>query len=226
MTFKFLAALAIFLPSSSFAADIATAPLSSTPPVAGQMHPGKITGRANAVDGLTLWFPHSSQKVRFKDLDACELPQWALDPKWINKSIQAPNPVPCGAIAKAWLKRSIGAKSVTCTLTGLAYDGTPLGVCKVGNKDLAQEMIRVGWARVITPYPSRPSYLSYQQAAMSARYGMWATYVLDMDEWRRRSVDKTDTRQPYADQTLINTRQSEISPPFVDARQRPLRTDR
>ena len=61
---------------------------------------------------------------------------------------------------------------------------------------------------------------------MSARYGMWATYVLDMDEWRRKAVDKTLSRRPIADFNLLAERENEISPPFEDARRRPRRTDR
>ncbi|OYR22848.1 hypothetical protein CEV34_4046 [Brucella pseudogrignonensis] len=68
--------------------------------------------------------------------------------------------------------------------------------------------------------------MGYQRAAMSARYGMWATYVLDMNEWRRKAVDRTLDRQPIADFNLLAERKSEISPPFADAHRKPKRTDR
>jgi hypothetical protein len=55
---------------------------------------------------------------------------------------------------------------------------------------------------------------------------MWATYVLDMNEWRRKAVDKTLDRQPIADFNLLVERKSEISPPFADAHRKPKRTDR
>jgi hypothetical protein len=87
-------------------------------------------------------------------------------------------------------------------------------------------MLRVGWARVATLYPYNGQYLAYQNHAMAARYGMWATYVLDMNEWRRKAVDKTLDRRPIADFNLLAERESEISPPFVDARNKPKRTDR
>jgi hypothetical protein len=61
---------------------------------------------------------------------------------------------------------------------------------------------------------------------MSARSGIWATYVLDMDEWRRKAVDRTLSRQPISDFNLLAERESEISPPFDDARKRPKRVDR
>lgn len=61
---------------------------------------------------------------------------------------------------------------------------------------------------------------------MSARYGMWATYLLDMDEWRAEAVDRTLQRRPIADFNLLAQRQREISPPFIDVRKRPALADR
>lgn len=209
------------------AADLVKSP-TALPPAAYETAPLSIvSGRASVIDGRTLWFPQTAQKVRLADIDACELPQWALDPEWTDrKAVKAPNPVPCGPLAKAWLKRTMGAASVSCKVVTIGVDGTPEAVCTVAGRDLALEMLRVGWARVATPYPRHAAYLGYQTSAMAARYGMWATYVLDMNEWRRRAVDRTNERQPIADFNLLATRQSEISPPFADARNKPVRTDR
>ena len=85
-------------------------------------------------------------------------------------------------------------------------------------------MLRVGWARTISPAPA--DYAALQTHAMSARHGMWATYVLDMQEWRAKAVDRTLARRPIADFTVLAEREKEISPPFEDARKRPRRTDR
>jgi hypothetical protein len=94
----------------------------------------------------------------------------------------------------------------------------------VRGRDLALEMLRVGWAKTMSPAPAE--YVTWQQYAMSARHGMWATYVLDMPEWRAKAVDRTLSRRPIADFNLLAERESEISPPFKDARKRPRRTDR
>lgn len=184
-------------------------------------------GRVAVMDGRTLWFPEHAAKIRLLNIDACELPQWAFDPKWNERDrIKAPPPVPCGPLAKAWLKRTTRLSVVQCAVAALDSQGVPLARCTVEGKDLALEMLRVGWARVATPYPVDPAYLARQRQAMAARYGMWATYVLDMDEWRRKAVDTTLSRQPIADFNLLSERESEISPPFVDARRKPKRTDR
>ncbi|WP_107678020.1 thermonuclease family protein [Agrobacterium sp. LAD9] len=212
--------------SAAIAADLVEKVPS--PPATHGNGVARISGHVSVIDGRTLWYPQYAQKVRLADIDACELPQWALDPNWQNRDkIKAPPPVPCGPLAKAWLKRSIGANSVTCEIATVGPDGTPEGYCTSRRGgDLALEMLRVGWARVSDPFPRNRQYLQYQTSAIAARYGMWATYVLDMNEWRRRAVDKTLERQPIADFNLLATRQSEISPPFADARNKPHRTDR
>lgn len=187
---------------------------------------GTIIGRVAVIDGHTLWFPQHRKKVRLAEIDACELPQWAYDPKLPDGS-NIPKPVPCGPLARAWLKRTVGSTTVTCRIFSHGDDDTSVGRCMLAGRDLAVEMLRVGWARVKTPSPPRFSeYLTWQQHAMAARYGMWATYVLDMDEWRAKAVDKTPARKPIADFNLLAERESEISPPFQDARNRPSRTDR
>ncbi|WKL38963.1 thermonuclease family protein (plasmid) [Sinorhizobium meliloti] len=178
-------------------------------------------GRVAVMDGRTLWYPQYAQRVRLVEIDACELPQWATDPRWVDRERQkAPPPVPCGPLAKAWLKRTIGSKPVECTVVAYGSDGIPQARCTSAGRDIAVEMLRVGWARVASPYSYNSQYLVYQQHAMAARYGMWATYVLDMNEWRRKAVDKTLDRHPIADFNLLVERESEISPPFIDARKK------
>ncbi len=182
-------------------------------------------GRVAIMDGRTLWYPQYAQRVRLADIDACELPQWALDPKWVDRERQkGPSPVPCGPLAKAWLKRTVGNRPVDCSVVAYGNGGIPQAHCTTRGRDLAAEMLRVGWARVASPANSQ--YLAYQNHAMAARYGMWSTYVLDINEWRRKAVDKTLDRRPIADFNLLAERESEISPPFIDARKKPKRTDR
>lgn len=185
-------------------------------------------GPVAVIDGRTLWFGWlgGGVKLRLAGIDACELPQWALDPKWVDRSKRlAPSPVPCGPLAKAWLKRTVGNRSTRCSVVGYGADGVAQGRCVVRGRDIAEEMLRVGWARIAAP-SSNSRYKALQSHAMASRYGMWATYVLDMNEWRRKAVDKTLFRHPPADFNLLAERESEISPPFADARSKPKRTDR
>jgi len=221
-----LALLMTTLPWSVHSADILhDQPGSSAE--AGSVHElgetTRIVGRASVIDGRTLWFPRGQHKVRLDSIDTCELPQWSYDPRRHRQNAN-PKPVPCGPLAKAWLKRSVGSAQVSCIVRADDTDGALLGYCSVNGRDLALEMLRVGWARA--KVPGSAEYLTWQSYAKSGRYGMWATYVLDMPEWRRKAVDRTLARQPIADSNLLAERESEISPPFEEERRRPRRTDR
>lgn len=185
-----------------------------------------IKGRVAVIDGRTLWFANRRVLVRLAEIDSCDLPQWAFDPKATRPGNNSLAPVPCGALAKAWLKRVVGSRVITCSLAVEDYSGVASGVCKANGRDLAHEMLRVGWARLITPVPSDSGYFEAQSHAVAARYGMWATYVLDMAEWRSKAADKTLGRPPLADLNLLSERRSEISPPFADVRRQPSRRDR
>ncbi|MDX8500710.1 thermonuclease family protein [Mesorhizobium sp. VK4C] len=184
-----------------------------------------IAGGAAVIDGHTLWFPRQAVMVRLAGIDSCELAQWSFDPTaYGSRSVL--KPVPCGALAKAWLKRAVSRRRVVCAIpVSPAGTGAVTGVCAAAGQDLALSMLRTGWARLkISDW--RPGYLAAQSRARAARYGMWATYVLDADEWRRKAVDKTLARLPVADFNLLAERESEVSPPFDDARRLPARTDR
>lgn len=217
-----LLATSVALPSPCWPADavgLEMAPSTSINDIGSRM----IAGQVAVIDGRTLWFPRLAQKVRLAGIDACELPQWSLDPARYGKSSTL-KPVPCGPLARAWLKRTVSDSRVTCTANTVDSGGAYVGTCSARGHDLAVEMLRVGWARVNSP--SAPGYLAWQRHAMAARYGMWATYVLDLDEWRAGALDRTLQRLPIADFNLLAERKREISPPFIDARKRPTRTDR
>ncbi|NKL25036.1 thermonuclease family protein [Rhizobium leguminosarum bv. viciae] len=185
-----------------------------------------MSGRVAVVDGRTLWFPAEKLLVRLSDIDSCDLVQWSFDPKATPLTAPSLTPVPCGALAKAWLRRTIGGRSVHCDAIANGYTLGSTGRCRVGGRDLAVEMLRVGWARLNTPVPQDRRYVQVQRSAIAARYGMWGTYVLDMPEWRGKAIDKTLGRRPQADINLLSERDSEISPPFLDARRQPKRRDR
>jgi endonuclease YncB( thermonuclease family) len=184
----------------------------------------KLTGVASVIDGRTLWLPGYGLRVRLAGIDACELPQWAFDPDRVVATGDKLKPVPCGAFAKAWLKRTIQNRQVECRV--LAGPDGLAGPCRAGGRDLALELLRAGWARAVESAGLSIGYHLAESQAKAARYGMWATYVLDMDEWRMKAVDKTVSRRPVADYNLLRERRLEISPPFANARRLPWRTDR
>lgn len=215
-------AASIALSTNGLAADLARQDMTA-PPSVGGASAMTLRSRVRVIDGRTLWFPDPPHRIRLAEIDVCELPQWAFDPTRYGKA-EALKPVPCGALAKAWLKRFVGDTKVTCHVTATDRDNNHVGTCFSGRQDLAIEMLRVGWARVRSPSSTR--YLAWQRYAMNARLGLWATYVLDMDEWRANARDTTLGRHPSADLNLLAERKREITPPFADARRRFRRGDR
>jgi len=206
--------------TSCGAGAINAVPLSSR----GQSGSAGLSGRAFVIDGRTLFFPEHGLRLTLAGIDGCDLPQWAFSGDMPDATGDRLKPVPCGALAKAWLKRSIGAHKVECRIVGRGHLRT--GRCRAGGRDLAFELLRVGWARVAPGSNAVAAYWLAQRRAMAARYGMWGTYVLDMNEWRQKAVDRTANRRPVADYDLLRERRAEISPPFLDARRLPKRTDR
>jgi endonuclease YncB( thermonuclease family) len=171
------------------------------------VEPFTISGHAAVLDGRTLLFAKTERRVRLARLDACALPQWSFE--------KTGYPYPCGAFAKAWLKRLVALNTVRCRVEATDADGTPLALCSIGGKDIGVNVLRVGAAKTV---PGAPDccYNAVEKKARDARYGMWATYVLNPPEWRRKAVGRTLKRQPRADITLLREREREISPPFHD----------
>ncbi|MDP9810486.1 endonuclease YncB(thermonuclease family) [Rhizobium tibeticum] len=130
-----------------------------------------ITGRASVISGDTLWFPQLGVKVRRDSIDACPLPQWAFDPTASGR-MHLPVPIPCGALAKAWLKRMVGNSVVICAPSRYLAAGEQTARCEARGRDLALEMLRVGWARTLVP--TDPEYSAAERYARSGRYGLWA----------------------------------------------------
>ncbi|MBE0579974.1 MAG: thermonuclease family protein [Devosia sp.] len=180
-----------------------------------------LSGRVSVVDGRTLLFPDQGRTVQLMNIDTCEVAQWA-----VVQSSSGPSPVPCGARAKAWLTRTVGTQSVDCQGAGFTRTGQVLAYCAVGGRDVALEMLRVGLAVIDTPRPVRAQYFAVQADAVAKRYGIWATFVLDMEEWRRRAVDQTPTRQPIADYNLLADRQRDVTPPMIESRHLPKTTSK
>ena len=180
-----------------------------------------FSGRVSVVDGRTLLFPEYGRTVQLMNIDTCDLPQWA-----VVQSSSGPSPVPCGAKAKAWLTRTVGAQTVDCLGTGYTQSGQVLAYCSVKGRDVALEMLRVGLAVIDTPRPLRAEYFSVQSEAVAKRYGIWGTFVLDMDEWRRRAIDQTPTRQPIAGYNLLADRHRDVTPPMFESRNLPKTTSK
>lgn len=170
--------------------------------------------------GSTVGFGHTTGDIEHQGSCLGHDRRYALD-SWKEREPHLA-PVPCGPFAKAWLKRAISGDMVSCRVT------SPVELaarCNVKGRDLGLEMLRVGWA-LVARGEAYAAYHAAERYARSARYGLWGTYVLNPDEWQMRAVDRTLARRPVADRNLLKDRQSEITPPFADWRNRDVRNDR
>lgn len=91
-------------------------------------------------------------------------------------------PWPCGRDASNALARFIGARPVSCEITGQVGPQVWLGRCRVAGLDLGAEMVSQGYA---LPWPEFSERYRYpHREARQREAGMWGgTYVRPVD-WR------------------------------------------
>lgn len=131
-----------------------------------------IEGTASAIAGDALRV--NNQVVRLAGLEAPELDQTCGgqgrgDPRW-----------KCGEAARNQLREIIRGKQVRCELSA----GGDRGVCRVGEIDVAADMVARGAAFAAQGMFS--SYSRQEQDARSAKRGMWKGSAERPDEYRSR----------------------------------------
>jgi endonuclease YncB( thermonuclease family) len=78
---------------------------------------------------------------------------------------------PCGAAAKAALRRLVRARAVVCVLPETAEQKSFTTRCAVSGTDLSTWMVRQGWAK--PNEPPEPALADAARAAKSERIGLW-----------------------------------------------------
>jgi endonuclease YncB( thermonuclease family) len=82
---------------------------------------------------------------------------------------------PLGTRARDALARLCHGASATLVATGTAPDGSTLGQVSCAGRDAAEELVRLGLAKVNEPYAKFDSVLiAAEQDARAARAGVWA----------------------------------------------------
>ncbi len=120
-----------------------------------------ISGRASVVDGDTLVV--SGTRVRLEGIDAPESGQSCrghADETWN-----------CGAAAARALQRMVTGQTVVCVRKGLDRYGRVLGICRVGNTDIAEQLVRRGLAWAFVKYSY--TYAKTEGQARALRIGVW-----------------------------------------------------
>lgn len=148
-----------------FAALIAAALLPST----GHAEPVQLS------DGDS--FRLGDMRYRLHGIDAPELHQDCKDPNGRDW--------PCGIRARSELRRLIGTHPVECRAVTVDRFGRVVATCHAGGKDLAEEMVRSGYATIFTRPGFASPYDKAQDEARAEKRGIWAGHFDVPSDWRR-----------------------------------------
>ncbi|MDR3475043.1 MAG: thermonuclease family protein [Devosia sp.] len=135
-----------------------------------------LTGDASAIgpDIITI----GTQRVVLLGIDAPEANQTCGDNSNIWK---------CADTAFAVLDQTVKGGPVTCTLKGTPDPfGKRNGVCTVGGKDVARELVKQGLAVIYPHDPESRDYAADQQAAKNAKQGLWGDGITFVNPWEYR----------------------------------------
>ena len=152
-------------------------------PAAGQRGPQPV--RLSDGDSFSL----GRERYRLQGIDAPELHQECKDKSGRNW--------PCGTRARSELRRIIGTDPVRCRIVSTDRYGRNIAVCEAGGRDLAEEMVRAGFATVNERRGSSP-YRSVQAEARAGKRGIWAGTFEPPSEWRRSNPRVDDDPAPLS----------------------------
>jgi endonuclease YncB( thermonuclease family) len=154
--------------------------LALTLPAAGQRGPQPV--RLSDGDSFSL----GRERYRLQGIDAPELHQDCKDASgraW-----------PCGTRARSELRRIIGTDPVSCRTVTTDRYGRNIAVCEAGGRDLAEEMVRAGFAVAIERRAASSPYRDAQAEARADKRGIWAGAFDTPSDWRRSNPRDDDSR--------------------------------
>ncbi|MBU2605128.1 MAG: thermonuclease family protein [Alphaproteobacteria bacterium] len=139
---------------------------------ATRSNPDQIIGVASVVDGDTIEI-HGS-RIRLSVFDAPERGKRCGNTNVYQK-------------AALYLSDQIGAKTVTCDVSGKDRYDRAVAICSVKGSDLGDIMVGAGWARDWPRY-SRGKYAQAEATARQGGKGIWGLACPD-DVWNGRNYD-------------------------------------
>ncbi len=122
-------------------------------------------------------FRLGDHRYRLQGIDAPELHQDCKDAHGNNW--------PCGRRARSELRRLIGTHPVECKAVTVDRFGRILANCTAGGKNLAEEMVRSGYATVFARSGFASPYQQAEAEAKAERRGIWAGSFDVPSDWRR-----------------------------------------
>jgi endonuclease YncB( thermonuclease family) len=138
--------------------------------------PPRFTGEARAADGDSLRV--GSDRVRLLGIDAPELDQIC----WTGEGAEWP----CGRDAREAMTALLEAGSISCRTEGADKYGRFLARCEVGGVDIAEAIVRQGFAIATEGYGGA------EAAARNAKRGIWQGRFTPPRQWR----DEGPTAEP------------------------------
>jgi endonuclease YncB( thermonuclease family) len=156
--------------------------LALTAHAAGQQGPQPV----RLADGDS--FALGRERYRLYGIDAPELHQECTDARG--------QPWPCGTRARSELRRIIGTDPVQCRTLSTDRYGRNIAVCHAGGRDLAEEMVRAGFATAIDRRGAANPYEAAQADARAVKRGLWAGKFETPSDWRRANPRDPDAAPP------------------------------
>jgi endonuclease YncB( thermonuclease family) len=136
----------------------------------------ELVGQVSVHDGDTLKLTLYGTSVRLNGIDAPEKDQLCR-----NEDSEF---YPCGEVATKALTDFIAGRDINCVDLDDRSWARTIGVCSVGGKDVADWMVRNGYA-LDWPKYSKGGYLEPQAEAKRDSRGMWAGSFVD--PWKYRA---------------------------------------
>jgi endonuclease YncB( thermonuclease family) len=133
----------------------------------------RVAGLARVIDGDTLVIGERS--IRILGIDTPELDQTCHD--------AAGHTWHCGADARLALATRVAGQQVSCHVASQDRYGRDLARCATGGSDLAEWLVREGWA--IPAGDERARYRAAGREAEANRKGIWAGSFMRPVDWRR-----------------------------------------
>lgn len=137
--------------------------------------PTLLVGRASIIDGDTIEI--QGKRIRLFGMDAPESRQVCRD--------EDGHDYRCGQRAALALADKIGRRTVSCDPKDVDRYGRIVAVCKSGGEDLNGWLVREGLAVAYRRFSM--DYVPMEDAARSAKRGIWAGSFVEPKEWRRRN---------------------------------------
>ncbi len=143
-----------------------------------------LEGRARAVTGDTLLV--AGQVVRLSGIEAPELTQACRNARRRRWR--------CGRSARQALSKIVGSRKVSCSNLSSDSNGFKTGTCRIGEDDIAMQLLRRGHA--FSTASSYGSYSTEETAARTAKVGIWSGKAQLPEEFREASWASAKTKAP------------------------------